>query len=202
MKLRAIRLGLLAVLLFVSGLTFAASPVSTIQSAANRMVSQLERNKSSLNSNPNIIHRIVNSVLVPIIDVNRMAGSVVGRSYWSKASSSQRSQFIREFKQQVINTYSAALSSYNGDKVTVYPLRSGYQGKKTVVVKSVIVRKTGQRVSVNYNLVKRSSGWKVYDFSIEGVSIVQNYRSQFAGPLANGGLSNLIKQLKKHNRGS
>jgi len=202
MKLRAIRLGLLAVLLFVSGLTFAASPVSTIQSAANRMVSQLERNKSSLNSNPNIIHRIVNSVLVPIIDVNRMAGSVVGRSYWSKASSSQRSQFIREFKQQVINTYSAALSSYNGDKVTVYPLRSGYQGKKTVVVKSVIVRKNGQRVSVNYNLVKRSSGWKVYDFSIEGVSIVQNYRSQFAGPLANGGLSNLIKQLKKHNRGS
>ena len=202
MKLRAIRLGLLAVLLFVSGLTFAASPVSTIQSAANRMVSQLERNKSSLNSNPNIIHRIVNSVLVPIIDVNRMAGSVIGRSYWSKASSSQRSQFIREFKQQVINTYSAALSSYNGDKVTVYPLRSGYQGKKTVVVKSVIVRKNGQRVSVNYNLVKRSSGWKVYDFSIEGVSIVQNYRSQFAGPLANGGLSNLIKQLKKHNRGS
>ncbi len=191
---------LLAVLLMLSTWAFAGSPTAMLQSVANRMLAQLHKNKSQLRRNPALIHRIVNSVLVPHIDVNRMAGMVVGRQYWYSASPSMRRTFVKQFKQVVVNTYSNALASYNDDKVIVYPLRGGSSGRRIVRVKSVIIRKSGQRIPISYNLINSSGRWKVYDFSIEGVSIVQNYRSQFAGTLSRGGMKALLVKLRSYNR--
>jgi len=69
-----------------------------------------------------------------------------------------------------------------------------------VTVNSIIVRKSGQRIPVNYNLSRVGSSWKVYDFSIENVSMVQSYRSQFSGVLASSGLTGLIQRLSQHNK--
>lgn len=184
-------------------LAFAApSPLSTMQSVANQTLSYLQKNKSRLKGNPQLIHSIVNRVLVPHIDADRMGGAVVGRRYWSDATPAQRSEFIRQFKYLVISTYSNALSSYDDDKVRFYPIRGNSAGQKTVQVRSVIIRKNGQRISIDYDLALSGGQWKVYDFSIENVSMVQSYRSQFAGVLARGGLPLLIQRLVIHNRGS
>ena len=144
--------------------------------------------------------RIVNRNLLPHIDLNRMSASVVGR-YWRKASGSQRAKFKREFSYLVTTTYAAALSSYDGDRVRFYPLRVNYQSRPTVTVRSVIMRRNGQRIPVSYNVVRRGGRWKVYDFSIENVSMVRSYRSQFAGVLSSRGFSGLVQKLRRHNRG-
>ncbi len=174
------------------------SPVSQLQGIANRMIRSLESNKSRL-SNFNVIRRIVNRILLPHVDLNRMSASVVGRK-WRSASGAQRATFKKEFAYLVTTTYASALSSYDRDKVRFYPLRQSYQGRSTVRVKSVIVRANGQRIPVSYNVVRAGGGWKVYDFSIENVSIVRSYRSQFAGVLSNRGMRGLIARLKRHNK--
>ncbi len=199
MKLKKFWLTLSIPLLFVCAFAVAASsPVSMLQGVANNMLSQLRQNKGSLT--PTTIHRIVNTTLVPYIDINRMAGMVVGRNAWRAASRQQRKVFVSQFKRLVINTYSKALASYNDDKIQIYPLRGGVSGR-FARVKSVLIRRSGQKIPMSYNVINRGGQWKIYDFSIEGVSIVRNYRSQFSGTLAEGGMSALIQRLQKYNRG-
>jgi len=198
MKIKLWKLTVLALVLIAGIAVAIESPVSMLQRISNRMISSLENSKSRLRR-PQVIHNIVNRVLIPHIALNRMGASVVGPRYWRAASSSQRSQFIRQFSRLVISTYSAALASYDDDRVRFYPLRGGYTGR-TVQVRSVIIRRTGQRIPLSYNLVRMGNSWKIYDFSVENVSIVQSYRAQFANVLAVSGMRGLIQRLIRHNR--
>ncbi len=190
---------ILALLCMMNAAFAASNPVIVIRGMANNMVSALEKNKNRLKQ-PGVISKIVNANLVPYVDLSRMGASVVGRRYWLGATSAQRGQFIRQFKQLVISTYSAALSSYDDDKVDVYPLR-GRVGR-AATIKSVIIRRTGQRIPISYNVMSRGGSWKIYDFSIENVSMVRSYNAQFSGVLANGGMAALIQKLKTHNSDS
>lgn len=187
-----------AMLLLASQICFAlTSPVDQFQGVANHMISDLEQNKNALHNNT-VIRRIVNQVLLPSIDLNRMSAAVVGR-YWQTASPAQREQFKKEFAYLVTTTYSAALSSYNGDRVQFYPLRENFANHETMQIRSVIIRQNGQRIPISYNVVQSGAAWKVYDFSIENVSMVQSYRSQFENVLASGGMPALLVRLEQHN---
>jgi phospholipid transport system substrate-binding protein len=188
------------VFLLVFGRAFAqGSPVEMIQSLANRLVTKLAQSKSVLRSSraDQFINSQVNAIIVPKVNLTYMAQSVIGRYYWNQATSAQRQTFIREFKQLVIANYSAALASYDDDQVKVYPLRSNvWQNQNVITVQSVIIRKNGQRIPINYFLSKTGSGWLINDFTIENVSMIESYRSQFANTLSQGGLSQLIQRLK------
>ena len=184
----------------IAPFTFAAavvSPTDQLQQVANKMISQLENNKTQLKS-MHVIRRIVNQVLIPHVDLGRMASSVVGR-YWRTATPQQRAQFEKEFSYLVTTTYASALSSYDGDQVKFQPIRGDYTANQTMRVSSEIVRKNGQRIPISYDVVRQGSQWKVYDFSIESVSMVQSYRAQFAGVLAQGGMPALLSRLQSHN---
>lgn len=177
-----------------------ASPVTVLQTAANQMISSLAQNKGKLKQNTGIIYGIVNRVLLPYIDLNRMSMAVVGRQYWTSATPAQRSEFIKQFTHLVTSTYAAALASYDDDVVKFYPIRGDYSKSNTLTVRSMIVRRNGQKIAVDYNVVRNGDSWKVYDFSIENISMVQSYRSQFADVLSRQGMDGLLKQLKAHNQ--
>lgn len=175
------------------------SPVTLVQGMANNMIAGLKSNKSQLKSNPGIVYSLVRSNLLPYADVNSMAASAVGPA-WRNASASQRSQFKQLFVNVVISTYATALRSYDGDVIRIYPLRTNYSNARTVTVRSLVIRRNGQRIPVSYNLVRRGNTWRIYDFSIENVSMVQSYRAQFASALSQGGMPNLIASLQKKRR--
>lgn len=193
-----------AVLIMLVGLTQAQAdnaPLTLMQTVASQTLAFLHQHKSELQGpkGDEIIHSMVDRVLVPHIDAYRMAGAVVGRQYWTTATQAQKDEFITQFKTLVISTYSSALASYDDDIVQFYPLRTD-PSASTVQVRSKIVRKTGQQIAINYNMIKDNNQWLIYDFSIEGISMIESYRSQFAGDLAQGGLPVLIQQLRSHNR--
>ncbi len=182
-------------LLLSFNLAFAVgSPITMLQGMANNMIHGLKKNKGRLKSNSRIVRSLVRRNLLPYADVNLMAASAVGPD-WRKASGAQRSRFKGLFTNVVITTYSNALSSYDGDVVRFYPLRGGYQKRRTVTVRSLIVRRNGQKIPVSYNLVRRGNTWRIYDFSIENVSMVRSYRSQFSPVINKGGLQLLNKRL-------
>lgn len=176
------------------------SPVTVLNKAANAMLSSLEQNKSKLNKGNGVIYNIVSQILLPYVDVDRMSMAVVGRQYWMSATPAQKSEFINQFTRLVTSTYAAALASYDQDKVQFFPIRGDYATNRTVTVRSVIIRRTGQKIAVDYNVVRDGDSWKVYDFSIENVSMVQSYRSQFSDVLAQQGMAGLLQRLKAHNK--
>lgn len=196
--MKAIRLISLVGLLSFAQLTFAIqSPVSFLDGIANRVISALSRQKGSLTTQK--AYKIANRIMLPHVDVTSMSRSVLGRNAWNKASSGQRSQFSREFTKLVVRTYAKALAKFTDEKVQFYPVRGNWQTQKRVQVKSLVRRSNGSSIPISYRLLRKGSRWKVYDLSVEGVSLVATYRSQFASQLRNGNVGNVIKILKQKN---
>ena len=175
------------------------SPVKFMEGISTKIVHVLKKKQSKLKTHPHIVPGLVKKYLVPNVDLTRMSGSVVGRKYWTSATAQQKKQFIGEFAKLVITTYSSALASFDNDIIRFRPYRGNYKKRRAVQVNSVIIRQTGQRIPVSYNLEKANGSWEIYDFTIENVSMLQSYRSQFASTLAQGGLPRLLKRLKRHN---
>ncbi len=178
--------------LFASIAAFAeAAPVEMLKSVSSQMISQLDQNQGHINSQ--VISGIIHRVLLPHVDLETMSRSVVGKEYWNQATPVQREQFKRAFTNLVIKIYSAPLSSYNGETIEFKPLRDGSGSR--VQVESVIARKNGQRIPVSYRLVQAGGAWKVYDFSVEGISMIRSYRTQFDSILKQQGMAGLLNNI-------
>ncbi|MDQ2993913.1 MAG: ABC transporter substrate-binding protein [Pseudomonadota bacterium] len=190
-----------SILLCVNALAFAAAadsqPVVVLKQSAQQMVSMLKANHARLH-NQKFLHAQVRAIVLPRFDLQTMARSIVGRNYWASATAAQRAAFIREFTSLVISVYAAPLADFNGDQIQFLPQREN-AGTRSVV-RTQIIRPTGQKISVVYQMLKAGETWKVYDFSIEGISMVSSYRAQFAGVLQQKGLNGLLTDMQQHNR--
>ncbi len=175
------------------------NPVNYMKAVADTLLSELDRHQKSL-GNHKLVARIIYENVVPHFDLKTMARSVLGRHYWSKATKEQRREFMHEFTDMIVNTYAAAVEQYDGDKIRFYPLRSDFNKYRLLSIHSVVIRPNGNKISVRYKLVRRKHHWRVYDFSIESISMVSSYRSQFNGVLHKSGVAGLIKRLREHNQ--
>lgn len=194
--MRIIRaIGIMFTLLLCNNLFAQTSPVVMLENASNNLFKTLSENKLNLKNNPKIIREAVHKHLVPIVDVNGMSRSVIGREAWLKATSEEKKEFSNVFLQLVIRTYSNPLAQYSGETIKFLPIRGG--NDKFVKVNSIITRPNGQKIPVTYSLVAQNGQWKVYDFSVEGISLLQSFRSQFSQALKNSNMRDLIRQMQK-----
>lgn len=183
--------------LFSSIALAAQSPLDMLQQTSDEMLNTLQHTS---NRNTQTLYNIVSRILVPRVDLDTMSRLVVGR-YWDEASPQQRAQFKAQFTRFVTRTYSSALAAYSDEKIKFYPIRGGVNGNH-IQVNSDILQGNGQIIPVNYQLVLRGGQWKIYDFTVAGVSMVQNYHSQFADVLAREGFDGLLQRLGSHNQGA
>jgi phospholipid transport system substrate-binding protein len=114
--------------------------------------------------------------------------------HWKDRTPQERQEFVMLFTDLLENSYAGKIEGYKGEKI-VY-------GKETVdppyaEVRTTIVTPQGQEYSVDYRLLKNPDRWRVYDVVIEGVSLVNNYRSQFAGILQKSSFDELSKKLRE-----
>ncbi len=196
MKIR-LWLGLFLCLFVSVALAQDPPPLAMLQSTSQQMLNALKQNKANMKSNPSVIYHIVDRILLPHVDLDTMSRSVVGRTYWNQATPAQLAQFKKLFTHQVVQTYSTALQSYNNEQVKFSPMRAYSPGESRVQVQSTIVRANGQAIPVNYRLLNVGGSWKVYDFSVEGVSLVQSYQAQFADTLSQGGMTTLLSKMQQ-----
>ncbi len=190
-------LGFLFLALFASSVIAASSPIAFLDVTANQVISSLQAQKATIKSNPRAVYSIVNRYLVPKIDTYGMARSVLGRDAWNKATEAQKHRFSHAFTTLVVRTYAGALAQYTNEKVKFNPIRGSYSDR--VQVDSIVVRSNGPNIPISYRLIQSGSSWKIYDMSVEGVSLLQSFRSQFAAELRRGNLDNLIQIIEKKN---
>ncbi|HET8700603.1 MAG TPA: ABC transporter substrate-binding protein, partial [Nitrococcus sp.] len=120
---------------------------------------------------------------------------------WQRAEPDQRRRFVAEFRQLLVRTYGKSLSEYSNQTVEFEPMHSDPSSGR-VTVSSKIKQADGPPIALDYKLYKKQGdGWKVYDVIIEGVSLVQNYRSSFGSEIRRNGLDALIAQLAQRNTG-
>jgi len=112
---------------------------------------------------------------------------------WNNFTPEQRKEFVQLFKFRLRDTYINRVAAYSNERVNFtkeVPLSD-----TAVEVQSVVITKNGQ-VPINYRLMKEGNGWKVYDVVIEGVGLVNNYRTQFREILANNPPEKLLETLR------
>lgn len=179
-----------------------SSPLELLQNTSNQLISALQRNQATLKTKPQVVYGIVNQILLPHVDVMSMSSRALGRDAWLRATPNQRQAFAQQFVTLLIRTYSSALAQYTNEKVNFLPMRGSYYNQSRVQVNSVIVRESGPSINLSYRLMREDGQWMLYDFSVDGVSIIESFRSQFVGELQQSGIEGLITKLAQHNNQS
>ncbi len=175
-----------------------SNPVSLLEYIADNMINGLRAKKATLKNNPSAVYNLAYQYVVPYADIPEMAKRVLPPTVWNNATSAQRARFQKEFTRTLIRTYASALSAYEDQSVQFYPVRGGYQGLKTVEVKSQITSSSRDPIRVSYRLLRVGSVWRLYDMSVEGVDMLESFRSQFADILSQGNIDTLIARMSSH----
>lgn len=173
-------------------------PQALVKEASDNMLKALKDNEAELETNPQKIYSLVQDILFPHFDFDRMAKLALGRS-WRDASAEQQAQFVEEFRLLLVRTYATAMLEYTNEEIRFLPFRDDVE-KGRVSVPMEVVQPNGPSVPMALSLYKnKNDEWKVYDVKIEGISLVTNYRSSFNRDIRTSGMDALIENLAKRN---
>jgi phospholipid transport system substrate-binding protein len=174
------------------------SPDTLVDNTAQEVLSIVRQDKELRAGNMAKILDLVEAKVLPHFNFMRMTRLAMGKN-WNKATPQQQEELVKEFRTLLVRTYSNALSTYSDYKIKVEPLRSK-AGDTDTTVKTKVMQDSGQPVDIDYSMEKTGDGWKVYDVTVAGVSLVTNYRSTFNSQVREGGVEKLLKTLGDKNR--
>jgi len=172
------------------------APDALVKKTTDDIVSSIRQDKS-LASNSRKLLELVDAKVLPHFNFTRMTMLAVGRP-WQNASQAQRDQLVRNFRTLLVRTYSTALEQYSDQTIDVKPALMKADDTETTV-RTQINQKAGPPIPMDYRMEKTPQGWKVYDVTVEGVSIVTTYRSSFANEVNKSGIDGLIKTISDQN---
>ena len=189
-------------LAFATLLTAAAlaqeAPDVLVRQVSEEVLEIVRKDKDIQGGNTAKAISLVNAKVIPHFNFQHMTALAVGKD-WRKASPQQQQQLTAEFKTLLVRTYSNALTSYRDQKIVYKPFRMN-AGDTDVLVRSEVKQAGHNPVQIDYNLEKLDSGWKVYDVSVASISLITNYREQFAQEVRNGGIDGLINSIAAKNK--
>jgi phospholipid transport system substrate-binding protein len=172
-------------------------PQQVIQRVSDGLLRVLREDRALLAKDPAYVHRLVDRLFLPNVDLDRLSALVLG-PFWREATLEQRGAFQQAFKDLVINTYAHAVDELSAWEIRYLPVRPSPHPDR-VVVRTEVLRPRGTPVAVDYRMVRRDGRWLAYDVSVEGVSLLTNYRSTFTGIARERGLDGLIAELERRN---
>ncbi len=141
---------------------------------------------------------LVDKILESHVDFDKVSMLILGK-YWKTATPEQQVKFKKEFRTLLVRTYTTAFTEYANWTIRYLPI-SMAEGETKAVVRTEILQSGVKPVEVNYRMVNVNDDWKVYDVLIEGISLVQNYRTSFTNEVARtGSLEQLIDELVQRN---
>jgi phospholipid transport system substrate-binding protein len=141
--------------------------------------------------------KLAEDKVLPHVDFEEAARLAVGRS-WAQATPEQRTRLVKEFRAMLVRTYAAAIEAYSGQTMNVLPVRMK-PGDTDVIVHNRYVRPGAPPLSIDYRMRKTTGGWKIYDITAEGVSLVLTYRSDFDATVKQEGVDGLIRKMSEKN---
>lgn len=191
---------LILAILLAAGLSsgsFAAdeTPNEVVESAVALFAAGLDGRRDELAADRAALYELIDEILMPRFD-RKFAAQAVLAKHWRDASESQRERFIEAFYQALLRRYADGLLQFESDKVKVLPYR-GDASKSRTKVRSTVQLENGSKVAVDYDLVKRESGWLLFNVAIEGISYVRNFRAEIDSEIRSSSLDAVIKRLER-----
>lgn len=175
-----------------------SQPDVLIRVTAEKVLKALEDEQDRLKKDPDFVYQLVDEIVLPHLDFEKMAKLALGKN-WRKAKGNQKQEFTDAFRQMLVRTYSKSLNEYTGQTIKYLPFKAK-SDETRVTVKTEVDQKGGFPIPIDYTLYNKNGSWKVYDISIDGISLVTNYRGTFAKEIREIGIDGLIKKLNDKNK--
>lgn len=173
------------------------APDALIRNTAQDVLTMVKQDSELKSGNQKKLLELVEAKVLPHFDFERMTRLTAGRA-WRSATPAQQQALVTEFRTLLVRTYTAAFSRYNDQSVEVQPPRM-QPGDDEVTVRTQIVKTGEPPIAVDYEMEKKDDGWKVFDMSVEGSSLIATYRGTFAEQIQQSGFDGLIKSLADKN---
>ena len=174
-------------------------PDQIVRETISGVLDQLTKNKAEYEADHGKLFAMVDERILPYFDFRKMSQLVLGLN-WRRADDQQREKFVSEFKQLLVRTYAIALLNYTNQKLEYLPY-TGEPTDKVVTVKVNIKQGGGSPdIPVYSQFYNGKNGWKVIDISIEGISLVTNYRNVYNDTIRKDGLDKLIQSIADSNK--
>jgi phospholipid transport system substrate-binding protein len=191
-KILATALGIvMTALMLVQSPAWADDPGTVVQNTVNQALKVLRDKDTPLAQRQEQLRQIVANAF----EFTEMGKSALG-SHWRQLSPEQQKEFTDVFVSFIEDSYLSKISDYKGPDYQVQFLASRMEGSDYAQVNTDIVRSGKEPIHVNYRLQKKGSDWKVYDVTVDAISIIANYRNQFNRVMNNQGYATLISDLK------
>ena len=189
---RMIGVAVAALVALLAPVAGAGIPTDQLKGAIERVVKTIENPALKGESRAPERRAAVRKIANEIFDFGEIARRSLGR-HWQGRTDPEHEEFVSLFADLLEKSYISKIDQYGGEKIV-------YTGEKVEsdnsVVSTRLITKNGTEVPIDYRLVKRGERWLVYDVSIEGVSLVSNYRTQFNKIIQTASYAELIRRMK------
>ncbi|HSW11819.1 MAG TPA: ABC transporter substrate-binding protein [Solimonas sp.] len=171
------------------------APDETLKAAVTEIQGLLNQNHAKYKADKASYFKMVDEKIVPHFDVPYIARGVLARN-WKTATPEQQSRFQTAFKNMLIRSYAdAMLDNHDSVKAEWKPVRLA-EGATDATVSSSLLRDGKQPVGIGFSMRLVGEEWKIYDITIENLSLVQNFRGQFTSELKKSNLDALIARME------
>ena len=183
----------LLLILSIAVSSWAVEPMEAIKQTTNKILNIVTNPVLKPPSKTAEREKLIREAVDERFDWEEMARRSLA-AHWAKRTPEERKEFVPLFSDLLERTYMKKVEDYSGEKVL-------YEGETKdgdyAVVKVKIVTKQNKDILVEYRLKKEGNNWLIYDVSILGVSLVNNYRTQFNSIISQSSYENLVKRLRE-----
>jgi phospholipid transport system substrate-binding protein len=172
-------------------------PQELMDKVSRDLLRDLDADRAALAKDPARLRALVDKHLLPHFDTNYASQLVLGK-HWRTATEAQRKRFIEAFYGTLMADYGDALLEFTADRLKILPFH-GDPSANSATVRTEVKRDDGTPVPVNYTLRRTPQGWKAWDVTIEGISYVKNFRTDFGAEIDQKGLDAVIQRLESQN---
>ena len=174
------------------------APNDLVQQVTEEVLEVIRKDREIQNGSTSKVIELVDKQVLPHFNFQRMTALAVGKD-WRRATPQQQLQLAGEFKTLLVRTYANALTGYRNQKVVYRPFKMK-PDETDVLVRTEVQQPGNKPIQLDYSLELRDGSWKVYDVTVAGISLVTNYRDQFAQEVRAGGIDGLVASIAAKNR--
>ena len=185
---------MLVLLITVPATSLGSSPDQVIEQSAKALLSDMDGRRDALRDDPEALYALVERHFLPHFDRAYAAFMVLGR-HSRNATAEQKRRFTDALYHYLLRQYATGLLEFTWDRLNILPYK-GEDDAERATVRTEVYLDDGTAVPVHYKMRRTDAGWKVYDVTIENISYVKNFRTQFGAEIQAKGLDALITRLE------
>lgn len=174
------------------------SPDQLITNLFNEVNARMQKDQTKIAADKSHLVVIGEEVLVPYVSFETMAKQILGKN-WRKISPDQQHRYTVAFKERVSSSIVAQYDPSKQYALQITGSRTNDKGDRAMVSSDVTDKSSGQKYQISYKLFtdKKVNRWQVYDVAVDGVSVLQSFKSASAEDFKRNGIEYMIAQMER-----